>query len=156
MKKPCVDCPFKKTSLAGYLGGRWEAIELHRFVMSEGDFACHNTIKGDQEIHDKLEHCVGSILYMNKNAKRCSHNTERKAIQESLKGESTSDILNLVEFCEHHKDAKITISKDVKLEAECEDCDWKGSKDEMPDQDDSDFNSIQVCPNCASENIYYF
>lgn len=105
LKKPCKDCPFLKSSLPSYLGDRWTANGLHQFVMSEGKFACHNTIKEDGVESDEHEHCVGSIKYMNKNAKRCSDKTLSE-LQTKFKSESNDDILNLRDFHEHHKDAK--------------------------------------------------
>lgn len=108
LKEPCNACPFRKNSMRNWLGGRWTAIQLHQFVMSEGNFACHKTIEVDGVETNKTEHCVGSILYMNKNAKRCSHNKERKALQEKFSTHDKSNILNLTEFVEHHKDAVVT------------------------------------------------
>jgi predicted Zn-ribbon and HTH transcriptional regulator len=162
LKEPCNACPFRKNSAAGYLGGRWTATELHQFVMSEGNFACHKTIEIDNVFTDKNEHCVGSILYMNKNAKRCSHNKERAALQEKFKDADKSNILNLVEFQQHHKDAvvdpliKIVNNiQDQKHECECNECGWEGTKDELIESDDDDEISVDVCPHCASESIYY-
>jgi len=42
----------------------------------------------------------------------------------------------------------------IEYDAECEECDWKGNKDEMEDAEDDDH--VQVCPLCGSERIYYF
>lgn len=161
LKEPCNACPFRKNSAANYLGGRWTAIELHNFVMSEGNFACHKTIQTDGVEDTKTEHCVGSILYMNKNAKRCSHNTERKKLQEKFKDADKSNILNLVEFQKHHKYAvvdpliKIVNNiQDKKHECECNDCGWEGSKADLSFNDEGDVE-VDVCPDCDSDNIYY-
>lgn len=106
LKQPCKDCPFLKKSIPNYLGSRWTAIELHRFVMSENKFACHNTIKEDGQPNEELEHCVGSILYMNKNAKKCVDKSLLE-LQEKFRGSPLQEeILNLVEFIKHHKDAE--------------------------------------------------
>lgn len=43
---------------------------------------------------------------------------------------------------------------EIKYDAECENCDWKGNKDEMEwDEEDDTF---LVCPLCGSDRIYYF
>ncbi len=159
LKDPCNACPFRKNSASGYLGGRWTAADLHRFVMSEGNFACHKTIEVDGVETERTEHCAGSILYMNKNAKRCSHNKERKALQEKFKDADKSNILNLVEFMEHHKDAVVTEPIIVKTkqeqECECNDCGWEGKKEDLNFNDEEEVE-VDVCPNCGSENIYEF
>jgi len=108
MKNPCKACPFKKDSAPGWLGGVWTAQGLHIYIMQENPFACHKTIPENQEDDHELEHCVGSILYMNKNAKRCSHNEKLADLQLAFKDyENIDDILGLKEFFERHKNAEI-------------------------------------------------
>jgi Zn finger protein HypA/HybF involved in hydrogenase expression len=41
------------------------------------------------------------------------------------------------------------------IDAECNDCDWKGFFVEM-DQPEDDDEGVLSCPCCGSENIYYF
>lgn len=102
-KKPCNECPFRKNHLQGWLGGRWTARALHAFVMSEQKFACHKTIEEEgKEAGTKV--CIGSILYMNKNAKLCA-NPKMKKLQDKFRKEDTSNILNVSEFLEHHKNS---------------------------------------------------
>lgn len=105
LKKPCKDCPFLKNSLPNYLGDRWTANMLHQFVMSEQAFACHNTIKVDGQESETTEHCVGSIMYMNKSAKRCTNKTLLE-LQQKFKSENHDNVMDLVEFHKHHKDAE--------------------------------------------------
>ena len=104
-KKPCKDCPFLKNSLPNYLGGRWSASELHQFVMSEQSFACHNTIEEEGQKKESVEHCVGSIMYMNKSAKMCG-DKELFKLQKKFKSENHDNVMDLVEFHEHHKYAE--------------------------------------------------
>jgi len=44
-------------------------------------------------------------------------------------------------------------NKQIEIEAECEDCDWKGAKDDMEIAETDD--DVDVCPLCGSEKIYY-
>ena len=39
-------------------------------------------------------------------------------------------------------------------DAECNECDWKGSHDEM--EQPIDDNDVPKCPDCGSSNIYYY
>jgi metal-responsive CopG/Arc/MetJ family transcriptional regulator len=74
--------------------------------MAERKFSCHKTIKEDNQDEQETEHCIGSILYMNKNAKRCVEKSLAE-LQEKFRGsEIQNEILNTMEFLEHHKDAK--------------------------------------------------
>lgn len=105
LKKPCKDCPFRKNSIPNYIGDRWTAIDLHRFIMSEQHFPCHNTVKEDEVESEEHEHCVGSIMYMNQSGKRC-RDKRLAELQEKFRKENHENIMNLIEFNEHHKDAK--------------------------------------------------
>jgi len=40
------------------------------------------------------------------------------------------------------------------IDAECNECDWKGYFNEMTEMEDED--RVLICPSCGSENIYYF
>ena len=46
-----------------------------------------------------------------------------------------------------------SIGKDD-YDAECNECEWKGNKDEMEESEDDDH--VLCCPLCGSERIYYF
>ena len=42
-------------------------------------------------------------------------------------------------------------------EVECNKCYWKGAKNELVDNgDDDDVDDVEVCPDCGSENLYFF
>ena len=105
LNKPCSECPFKVKSVRGWLGP-YKVEELHRFVMNENHFGCHSTIHDDDQDPDTVEHCVGSILYMNKNAKSCRDKELRK-LQKRFESFDKSEILSLPEFLEHHSIEKI-------------------------------------------------
>lgn len=63
MKKPCIECPFNKNSLKGYLGG-FTVNETLEVANSEQSFLCHLT----RENNTKSE-CVGRLLYSTKTCK---------------------------------------------------------------------------------------
>lgn len=44
--------------------------------------------------------------------------------------------------------------KESDIEAECEKCDWKGLKEDM--DEDTDDDHTLICPDCGSDEIYYF
>ncbi len=49
-----------------------------------------------------------------------------------------------------------TVPKDEQdYDAECNNCDWKGNRDEM-EQLDEDGEEVDICPVCGSDNVYYF
>ena len=60
LKEPCKECPFKKTSFKGWLGGL-TAKETHDFVLAEADFACHMTRKKPDA---QMSRCKGSQIFL--------------------------------------------------------------------------------------------
>lgn len=42
---------------------------------------------------------------------------------------------------------------ELEFAAECNDCDWKGPKDDLNDEEEDE--GVFLCPNCGGENIYY-
>lgn len=105
LKNPCNECPFRKNSLPGYLGGIYTPLTLHQHVMSENVFACHKTIKKNNQKINELEICVGSIMYMNKNAKRCNDELLFN-LQEEFRTKDTKNILSYPELSKYHKNSK--------------------------------------------------
>lgn len=53
-------------------------------------------------------------------------------------------------YCKENKKQ----TEEEEEEAECNNCDWKGTKDELSEIEEEDV-PIPVCPDCGSENIYY-
>jgi len=59
MKAPCIDCPFRKDSLEGWLGEKRISE-----ILSQGSFVCHKTTKNDvrgSENRDRKQ-CAGFML----------------------------------------------------------------------------------------------
>lgn len=103
-KVPCIECPFRKDSLPGWLGPH-TAQELHSIVMAEFPFPCHMTHNGvsdwDSVIRDNIPICAGALIYMRKGAKLPIN----KDLNEAMKSFSTKDfdnILSIREFFKHH------------------------------------------------------
>jgi hypothetical protein len=71
-KTPCKECPFRKNSLAGYVGGHASFNEILGIIHYDGPFPCHmevNKLKDDGVPFEDAIHeagpCVGSLAYMN-------------------------------------------------------------------------------------------
>lgn len=60
LKEPCKECPFRKTSLKGWLGNL-TAQQTYGYVLNEADFACHMTRKKPD---DKMSRCKGSQIFL--------------------------------------------------------------------------------------------
>lgn len=107
-KKSCTECPFTKTSLAGWLAD-YTPQDLHLLVMSERPFPCHMTHKEDMLTWEEAgtkEHplCMGALKYMKKAAKM-PRNNELAEIIRNIPREELENILSVPEFMEHHKAA---------------------------------------------------
>lgn len=102
-KAPCRECPFRKNCAPRWLGP-WTAMSLHKEVMDEGDVACHLTVKEDGVDDGEVRHCMGSILYMNKNCKMSKYNRARVKLQAQFKDADTSNIMSVPEFFKKHGD----------------------------------------------------
>mgnify|MGYP001618446155 CR=1 FL=1 len=73
VKKACNECPFRKTSLPGYLGPWPGPNELLDQAFSETGFVCHKTIVRDERTlqfkEKKFRLCAGSLICANKTSK---------------------------------------------------------------------------------------
>ena len=99
-KTPCAECPFKKTSMRGYLGPWASPEELIFAAHSDlGDgFACHMTVKQDDS-WEGAQVCAGSLICANKSFKTYRDDELRKLQQEV---EDNDDVMNSWEFIEYH------------------------------------------------------
>lgn len=80
-KHPCMECPFRKKSLKGYIGGHASPQEIVDIVMADVKFPCHmqvNAVSNQLERDDEMPHpeafdialaaaghCTGSLIFMN-------------------------------------------------------------------------------------------
>lgn len=68
-KKPCIECPFRKQSLPGYLGG-YTIEETMAVSLSEQSFHCHMTREGnDNHYLGEPKECAGRLLFASNVAK---------------------------------------------------------------------------------------
>lgn len=105
VRRPCGECPFKRTSLEGWLGP-WTPSELLRQIEVEA-LACHMTVDsttiGWQDPDIKL--CAGATIFLN-NKVALSRNHQVQQHQQMLKN-TTPDVKDSVfksstEFMKHH------------------------------------------------------
>lgn len=102
-KNPCNECPFRKKSIAGWLGP-WTVQSILQQAHGEAGLGCHVDVEkkknlSDEELVEKVHICVGSIQHANKSFKSYRNPELRKMQDELGEGE---DILNLREFYLHH------------------------------------------------------
>src|SRR6185369_17781581 len=70
LKKPCDECPFRKKSLKGWLGGETPQSTLD-FVNGEADFACHKTRHKEESA---MSRCKGFLMFTRKMCKIPKYN----------------------------------------------------------------------------------
>lgn len=66
LKKPCKECPFRRTSLKGYTGPYASPEELVDLVLADVEpFPCHMSMGDEDEDRDteNEEHCVGALSF---------------------------------------------------------------------------------------------
>lgn len=76
-KEPCKECPFRRSSPAGWLGEHETSQEIANIVLFDGFFPCHmevtkETEKGvpfDEAVQTSSS-CIGSLAFMNNQFKR--------------------------------------------------------------------------------------
>lgn len=108
-KVPCSECPFRKNSLPGYLGG-FTAEETIRVAVSESNFDCHLTRidengNGIPEDSKKRKACAGRMLFATNTAKSFRR-PELEQVRLQLKNKTSQkvkdNILSYLEFIKHH------------------------------------------------------
>lgn len=104
--KPCNECPFRKKSIAGWLGP-WDITSILFQSNSEAGLPCHKSYdpllrKGLDPIlaMDKAHVCVGSLQSANASCKRYSNPVLKYMAEVVVKSE---DILSVFEFRKHHE-----------------------------------------------------
>lgn len=71
LKTPCDKCPFRRTSIRGWLGP-WD-IEGLLWHLGRGTFACHKTITRDDQPEEELTSCAGAAIFLNNKVERSRH-----------------------------------------------------------------------------------
>lgn len=95
-KRPCGQCPFRKDSVKGYLGG-FTIEETLEVAKSEHPFDCHKT-RGT----DNTKECSGRLLFATKTCKSFKNAELEKLRLETKESNSTDNILGF-DFRQHHE-----------------------------------------------------
>lgn len=103
MKKPCPECPFRKTSIPGWLADHTPQ-DLLTVVRMDGAWPCHKTHKGgafdDLRGDPDVQHCAGAAIFA-RHICKMSRDSEVGAHQRAV--EPSDDVFrNDGEFLEHH------------------------------------------------------
>lgn len=77
-KVPCKECPFRKESLPGWIGGHEDPSEITKLVLADQRFPCHLDVNklmhdGGHTFEDAAAMgatCIGSLAFMNNQHKR--------------------------------------------------------------------------------------
>jgi len=116
-KTPCNECPFRRKSMAGYIGGHEHVVEILNIIHADGKFPCHkhvNTIvtrkmeeenyedKDDafDEALDEAPFCTGALAYANNTCKEIRDPAGAPFVAEI--GKRDDVFANNVEMQAHH------------------------------------------------------
>lgn len=105
MKKPCIECPFRKIAAPGYLGdSSYDPIPFLQQLDRPNGIPCHMTIDWDAEDVDKQEQtaprCQGSLHFMC-NAGQLPRNPELASLRNKA-GKNDDIIANKRDFILYH------------------------------------------------------
>lgn len=111
-KIPCNDCPFRRDSMRGFLGGTKLADWLTAWS-SENKFPCHKTVNqvlvdtdnpiGDYHpALDGASYCAGALIMMRNSAKVPRNINDRKAAK-SVERDSQTVFSHIGQFKQHHE-----------------------------------------------------
>lgn len=99
LKQPCKECPFRKTSMRGWLGGL-TAKETSDYVLDEADFACHMTRHKEDHL---MSRCKGSQLFLIHHCKRPKKNEPlSRALERTRKENHNLSSYLGFDFISHH------------------------------------------------------
>lgn len=90
-KTPCVECPFRKTSAKGWLGG-FTVEETLNCAKSEQDFLCHKS--GRKGVKRQ---CAGRMLFASKTCKTFI-NESLEDVRKKVRDENSDFIENILGF----------------------------------------------------------
>ncbi len=99
-KKPCGECPFRKNSAKGYLGG-FTIEETLSVAKSEHEFQCHKTRETDN-----VRECVGRLLFATKTCKSFK-DSELEALRLHAKEHNSTENILGFDFKKHHESENI-------------------------------------------------
>lgn len=103
MTKPCKQCPFRRTSLPGYLGEASYDPESFLQSIEHSPIPCHLTVNWEEKHPDvsKSPVCIGSLQF-HKNSCKQPRNVEYGVMV--MNSTKNKDVFNWkIEFIKHHK-----------------------------------------------------
>jgi hypothetical protein len=99
LNEPCNECPFRKNSARGWLGGITVQETYSAVMHHEENFACHLTRHKKEQ---QMSRCRGSLLFMKKGGKLPRYNRQLAEAIDKVGKVSMDNILSVVEFFKHH------------------------------------------------------
>ena len=107
MKKPCHECPFKRTSAPGYLGSGSYQPEEFLATCEDTPIPCHLTVDWEEDDEDAIAiagwvtPCTGSLQYMRNQSKQPREREYAKLVSSADKNPDGFSWRH--EFINHHK-----------------------------------------------------
>jgi hypothetical protein len=125
-KQPCAECPFRRKSLRGYVGGHKNAGEIIDIVWHDENFPCHMKVTAIREnLRESLDgytseqfhamavsiapSCVGGAIFLNNHYKLSRH-PDVMSVQNQT-GKSQDVFSSREEMERYHNSAKWNRSK---------------------------------------------
>lgn len=107
--KPCQECPLRKNSAPGYLGG-YTAEQYLEILYSDAAIACHMS-PGFPHDHSRQRHCTG-VCGFRANVNKLPRGPDTAAAVLAI-GKSDQFFGSAQEFYDHHKTASDTYRAEV-------------------------------------------
>ncbi len=109
MTAPCKECPFRKSSPPGWLGGHKNSREIINVVQFDQRFPCHMKVTAlvtndgvpFKRAVVEADLCAGALVFMNNNCKRSRDREVAKAQDEV---EHCDDVFEWAHEMEAHHD----------------------------------------------------
>jgi hypothetical protein len=111
MNKLCKQCPFRKDSIAGWLGEASHQPEEFLATIENSPIACHMTVdweEDDRRIDEEIENapaCLGSLQFHKNSCKQPKDRQYANLVEVVDKNEEVFNWRH--EFIKHHSETKI-------------------------------------------------
>jgi hypothetical protein len=96
--KPCKECPFKKGSVAGWLGPYKTPLQFVQDSFQQDGMLCHMSVE-----RDDLKVCVGSLHCANKSAKQFQGELLEAQLSVKDDTDAADECMTAPEFIRHHQ-----------------------------------------------------
>ena len=102
-KKPCSECPWRRKSLNGWLGGYPLDDFINNIQFDGAPLPCHKTshFAKDPLDEDDLDFCAGALIFM-KNSCKYPHHPEYGDVLEKIEKDTDNVFHWPQEFRDHH------------------------------------------------------